>query len=90
MWTNNISLLIAYIQTNGDLSKNGRMVLETEHVNGAEEIKDDEVNVKMGGMKVKRVKSKKILGLVVDDKLTFHEHIKQKTSAAFQPPMVQP
>ena len=51
---------------------------------GGEEIKDDEVDVKMGGMKLNRVKSKKILGSVVDDKLTFHEHIKQKTSAAFR------
>ena len=43
-----------------------------------------EVDVKMGGMKLKRVKSKKILWLVVDDKLTFLDHIKQKTSAAFR------
>ena len=40
--------------------------------------------VEMGGMKLKRVKSKKILGVVVDDKLSFNDHIKQKTSAAFR------
>ena len=91
MWNNNISLLIAFIQTNGDLSKmdgwclRWNMSIAPEKTDvliftpggGGEEIKDDEVDVKMGGMKLKRVKSKKILGLVVDDKLTFHEHIKQ-------------
>ena len=49
-----------------------------------DEIKDEEIDVKMGGMKLKRAKSKKILGIVVDDKLSFHEHIKQKTSAGFK------
>ena len=38
----------------------------------------------MGGITLKRAKSKKILGIVVDDKLSFHEHIKQKTSAGFK------
>ena len=96
VWNNNISLLIAFIQTNGDLSKmdgcclRWNMSIAPEKTDvlistpGGEEIKDNDVDVKMGGMKLKRVKSKKILGLVVDDKLTFHEHIKQKTSAAFR------
>ena len=97
VWNNNISLLIAFIQTNGDLSKmdgwclRWNMAIAPEKTDvliftpdGGEEIKDDEVDVKMGEMKLKRVKSKKILGLVVDDKLTFHDHIKQKTSAAFR------
>ena len=49
-----------------------------------DEIKDEEIDVKMGGIKLKRAMSKKILGIVVDDKLSFHEHIKQKTSAGFK------
>ena len=97
VWNSYVSLLIAFIKTNGDLSKmdgwclKWNMSIAPEKTDvllftpgSGEEIKDDDVNVEIGGMKLKRVKSKKILGVVVDDKLSFNDHIKQKTSAAFR------
>ena len=89
VWNSYVSLLIAFIKTNGDLSKmdgwclKWNMSIAPEKTDvllftpgSGEEIKDDDVNVEMGGMKLKRVKSKKILGVVVDDKLSFNDHIK--------------
>ena len=40
-------------------------------------------NVEYDGKIRKTVKSKKILGITVDDKLSFHEHIANKTKSAF-------
>ena len=49
-----------------------------------DEINDEEIGAKMNGMKLERAKSKKILGIVVVDKLSFHENIKQKKTAGFK------
>ena len=37
----------------------------------------------MNGKVLKRTKSKKILGIIVDDKLSFQEHVASKTKSAF-------
>ena len=97
VWNNSVSLQIAFLKTNRDLLKMDGWCLQWNMLIAPEktdvmiftpgvgdEVKDEEIDVKMGGMKLKRAKSKKILGIVVDDKLSFHEHIKQKTSAGFK------
>ena len=44
---------------------------------------DEPVRVYMGGELLKVVKTKKILGITLDDKLSFKEHIQEKTKAGF-------
>ena len=97
VWNNSVSLQIAFLKTNRDLLKmdgwcmQWNMLIAPEKTDVmiftpgvGDEVKDEEIDAKMGGMKLNRAKSKKILGIVVDDKLSFHEHIKQKTSAGFK------
>ena len=50
---------------------------------GNENVKDEEVKVEYDGKVLKRTKSKKILGIIVDDKLSFQEHVASKTKSAF-------
>ena len=50
---------------------------------GNESINPEDVKVEYGGEKLKPTKSKKILGIIVDEKLTFKEHIASKTKSAF-------
>ena len=50
---------------------------------GNESINPEEVKVEYGGEKLKPTKSKKILGIIVDEKLAFKEHIASKTKSAF-------
>ena len=42
------------------------------------------INVTFGGEILKMVKSKKVLGIVLNEKLSFKEHIQEKTSAGFK------
>ena len=44
---------------------------------------DEPIRVYMGGELLKVVKTKKILGITLDDKLSFKEHIQEKTKAGF-------
>ena len=50
---------------------------------GNEIVRPEGKNVEYDGEIFKTVKSKKILGITVDDKLSFHEHIASKTKSAF-------
>ena len=50
---------------------------------GNESVDDNEVKVKFGGETLRVSKSKKVLGVIIDDKLNFSEHIAQKTKSAF-------
>ena len=50
---------------------------------GNEIVRPVEKKVEYDGKILKTVKSKKILGITVDDKLFFHEHIANKTKSAF-------
>ena len=45
---------------------------------GNESVDENEVKVKFGGEKLRVSKSKKVLGVIIDDKLNFSEHIAQK------------
>ena len=46
-------------------------------------MRPEEKKVEYDGKILKTVKSTKILGITVDDKLSFHEHIASKTNSAF-------
>ena len=50
---------------------------------GNEIMRLEEKKVECDGKILKTVKSKRILGITVDDKLSFHEHIANKTKSAF-------
>ena len=50
---------------------------------GNEIVRPEEKNVEYDGKILKTVKSKKILDITVDDKLSFLEHIASKTKSAF-------
>ena len=42
------------------------------------------VDIKLGEEKLKVVKSKKVLGVVIDNQLNFHEHIQERVKAGFK------
>ena len=50
---------------------------------GNEIVRLEEKKVEYDGKILRTVKSKEILGITVDDKLSFHEHIASKTKSAF-------
>ena len=50
---------------------------------GNENVKAEEVKVEYDGKLLKKTGSKKILGIIVDDKLSFQEHVASKTKSAF-------
>ena len=50
---------------------------------GNEIVRPEEKKVECDGKILKTVKSKMILGIIVDDRLSFHEHIANKTKFAF-------
>ena len=50
---------------------------------GNESVKPEEVKVEYDRERLKTTKSKKILGIIVDDKLSFQEHVAMKMKSAF-------
>ena len=42
------------------------------------------IDIKLGEEKLKVVKSKKVLGVVIDNQLNFHEHVQERVKAGFR------
>ena len=51
---------------------------------GNESVDENEVKVKFGGEKLRVSKSKKVLGVIIDDKLNFCEHIAHKNEISIE------
>ena len=91
VWENGKILVVEIVKMNKDLKiglkwhRMWNMLIAPENTEvmiftpGNEIVGPEEKKVEYDGKILKTVKSKKILGLTVDDKLPFHEHIENKT-----------
>ena len=94
VWKSDKSLVIANAVVNRDVNigdkwcLNWNMSIAPEKTEvlvftASDEVDVSVVQVRLKGELLKVVKAKKILGITVDDKLNFKQHVKEKTQSAF-------